>query len=483
MLSDESEPHAQSHAKAQPVHFAWAKAEQRVFLSAAGQPISRAELLADVARAGEAICHQPQTHALLHHADRYTFTVWLLALLSAGKTIVLPTNGQPATLAKLTNDDTWQIPEGLFPYSESDPTRDHALSINPETKLIFYTSGSSGEPQPVVKSFRQLMAEVQTLNEQFGNQPGEHPEHDGQSVQVAATVTHQHIYGLLFSVLWPLKAGYPIVRQNVEFMSDWQRLLNEPTILVASPAHLSRFQELSEVAGKSSNIVAIFSSGGPLDEQTPGRFQQALNVVPVEVYGSTETGGVAFRQRLQTGTPWQFFAGVRGTTDTNDCLQITSPHLPERQAWQTQDKIELLADGKFHLLGRVDRVVKIAEKRVSLPELEQRTTEHPWVERCAACIIDTSKSADSDVAGTRLQPALVIELSAAGQQAQQEVTKHRLNQAIRHHLRTYFEPVVLPRKFRYVQSLPYNATGKVTESALQQLFVRATKDAGESDHQ
>ena len=44
---------------------------------------------------------------------------------------------------------------------------------------------------------------------------------------------------------------------------------------------------------------------------------------------------------------------------------------PDR-GWREQaDKITLLADGRFRLEGRIDRVVKIEGKRVSLERLER----------------------------------------------------------------------------------------------------------------
>jgi acyl-coenzyme A synthetase/AMP-(fatty) acid ligase len=41
------------------------------------------------------------------------------------------------------------------------------------------------------------------------------------------------------------------------------------------------------------------------------------------------------------------------------------------------DGIELMPDGRFRLLGRLDRVVKIEEKRLSLPEMEARLAASP----------------------------------------------------------------------------------------------------------
>ncbi len=65
--------------------------------------------------------------------------------------------------------------------------------------LVLYTSGSTGAAQPVAKNLGQMAAEVAHLEKQFGALLG--------AADVISTVSHQHIYGLLFNVLWPLAAG------------------------------------------------------------------------------------------------------------------------------------------------------------------------------------------------------------------------------------------------------------------------------------
>ncbi|MFX5622702.1 acyl-CoA synthetase, partial [Acinetobacter baumannii] len=48
--------------------------------------------------------------------------------------------------------------------------------------------------------------------------------------------------------------------------------------------------------------------------------------------------------------------------------------------WRTQDRVEALADGRFRLLGRADRIVKIEERRVSLDALERALREDTEVD-------------------------------------------------------------------------------------------------------
>ena len=68
--------------------------------------------------------------------------------------------------------------------------------------LVLFTSGSTGVPQAIPKKLSQMSREVATLETQFGELLG--------VADISTTVSHQHIYGLLFNVLWPLVAGRAI---------------------------------------------------------------------------------------------------------------------------------------------------------------------------------------------------------------------------------------------------------------------------------
>ncbi len=88
------------------------------------------------------------------------------------------------------------------------------------------------------------------------------------------------------------------------------------------------------------------------------------NNAPVEIYGSSETGGIAWRQ---TESLWQPLPGVQLALNTEGALRIDSPWLALGQTEQTADAAELFADGRFALRGRLDRIIKLEEKRISLP--------------------------------------------------------------------------------------------------------------------
>ncbi|MCV6071529.1 AMP-binding protein, partial [Escherichia coli] len=71
-------------------------------------------------------------------------------------------------------------------------------------------------------------------------------------------------------------------------------------MLVSSPALLKRLNEEHNPVA----IRCVFSSGGPLPNQAAQHSHLLFGSLPIEVFGSTETGGIAYRQQHVASTPW-----------------------------------------------------------------------------------------------------------------------------------------------------------------------------------
>jgi hypothetical protein len=111
------------------------------------------------------------------------------------------------------------------------------------------------------------------------------------------------------------------------------------------------------------------------------------------------------------------------------------------------------------LEGRRDRIIKLADKRVSLAHVEARLKEHAWVADGACGLSPVHK---------RLAVALV--LSPEGATAWREQGRASVLNALRDHLRGSLDVVALPRSWRVVHRLPRDAQGKLSLAAWQRLF-------------
>ncbi|MCX4160848.1 MULTISPECIES: AMP-binding protein [Paraburkholderia] len=396
--------------------------------------------------------------------DPFDFACVLFALFACGKTPVIPASATPGYLADLADAYDAVLIDADMPAlcavsfspdaSDASGASARGLAIDLQAQLTLFTSGSSGTPKPIHKTLAQFDAEVRTLETEWGALAGD--------AAMLASVPHHHIYGLLFRVLWPLAAGRAFDRGLTLDPQQLQGRLAEvgAALVVSTPAQLSRWPELEGFAALASAPRAFFSSGGPLDEATALVYAAAFGAAPIEIYGSTETGGIAWRRQNERAA-WTPVFGVDVRRADDGALNVRSPHLGHDRWHRTDDAIALDADGRFRLQGRLDRVVKLDGKRVSLPELEMRLAAHPHVAQVAI----------TPLAGaTRERVGALVALSAAGRDALHAGGRVALAKTLRRYLAAYFDVVALPRYWRFRMALPFDARGKLPAAAVAAAF-------------
>lgn len=387
----------------------------------------------------------------LYLEDGAELATALLGAWRAGIEVLLPADAQAQTRKRLGEHcDLWlDSLDGL----DAEPLAPATLDLD-ACRLVLCTSGSSGEAKLIDKTLRQLANEVEALEALWGG--------DLAGATLVASVSAQHIYGLLFRVLWPLCAGRPFVRRAQPFAEDMQQASLEAGDFawVASPALLKRMGDNLDWPALGG-VRRVFSSGGALPADAAAELQQRLGQWPTEIYGSSETGGIAWRQG---GALWQPFAGVELGRDEEGALNLASPYLPAGHREQTADAVRIDADGRFELLGRLDRIVKLEEKRISLPMLEQALGEHPWVAEARLGVVQE---------GRAFLGALVA-LSAEGIHALRNQGRRAVTETLRRHLAGHCEAIALPRRWRLLRQLPWSSQGKLPQ-ALVETLVKAPR--------
>jgi acyl-CoA synthetase (AMP-forming)/AMP-acid ligase II len=430
------------------------------------------EFRAQVAGLGHRIAEHPAGPWVLLTENAYAFAVGLLALWHAGRHAISPPNHQPATLRQLEaravgviSDRPDWLPESAHLHPLAAASGGSSVALAPlrsdAIALELFTSGTTGPEKPVWKRIGDLDLELRVLAGLWDARLGD--------ASILASASHQHLYGLLFGVLWPLAAGrvfyahrllhagelLPRARQEGEFA------------IVSVPAHLKRLGGHLAMASVRDGCRAVFSSGGPLPAETAHRIARLLGSTPIEVLGSTETGGFAWRTQepARTESLWTLFPGVGLTRDPETevarvCSPFASPDEPGNGV-ATGDRIDLRPDGRFQLKGRADRVVKVGEKRIDLAQMESHLRAHPCVADAALTLIrhETEPRVAAAVVPTERGWDLLRREGRVGLRAELSAT-----------LAESWDPVSHPRYWRTVSRLPENAQGKVTAEALRELF-------------
>lgn len=398
----------------------------------------------------------------VYHKDSAEFLSIVFALWQLDCIACIPGDNRPATCERLrqrVQGFIGDFPADLVSYDISGVVV--SFDVAPEWRVLntdspaleIYTSGTTGEPKAIGKTFAQLESEVAALEALW---PG------NRDAVVISTATHQHFYGLIFRLIWPMVRGQCFEIQQWQYTEDvYSRAQRYSAFsLVSTPSHLGRINTTVAWAEVAERCCSVLSSAAPLQRKDSLSVAKLLKTQVREIYGSSETGAIAWRiQSDRNEEAWQALPGIRLSQTDDSLLTVTANQLLE-PGFKMSDRVEFVCDGRFKLLERVDRIVKVEGKRVSLAEVELVVQKNPFIEVVKALVI-TRK---------RTEVALVAELTGMGRQELALIGKRKLVQQFRQYLQDFFEPVLLPRRWRFVDQMPYNAQGKLPMESLQAMF-------------
>ncbi|MCK9606583.1 MAG: AMP-binding protein [Methylomonas sp.] len=413
----------------------------------AGRVIKRKNLWGDVQRLAALL---PERAYMINLCEnRYLFCIALLAAASRGQICLLPPSGQPAVIQEIRADypnayvaaDCKPQLQGMIWFEVVAP--DYAVQAQRPveidwraSRLIAFTSGSSGKPQANMHTLETLRISASMAVGSLGLWD--------QVRLMVSTTPPQHMYGLETSVFWPLFSRLVLYDKRPFFPEDIRCAVADsawPAVLVTTPTHLRHLS-----GGDWHNLCAVISATDTLSDKLAGEVRAMLGQSPVEIYGSTETLSFAHRQTL-AGSSWRLYPGCRLFRNGQGQTLLQAAHLPMELV--LQDGIGLQADNRFAVLGRQGDMVKIGGKRSSLSELNRRLLDIPGV-------------ADG---------FFYVQYVQAGEDRLAAVVVSQLDkQQIRTGLQPYLDQVFLPRKIHYVDAIPRTQAGKLTKSAQDALL-------------
>lgn len=232
---------------------------------------------------------------------------------------------------------------------------------------LFFTSGTTGEPVGALKTAANIDCEVAVLARLFGAYGPR---------RVIATVPLIHLYGYLCGVMLPKVLDTTLVLKEEYLPYDLFDLHEgEPTLCVTNPVFVKSMLRLKKHP-MLANMVFLSSTGLLLPEECQA-FEEKFECRLFQLFGSTETGGIAYKQG--GGTLWhplkgvaaQSYEGVLGVVSDYCSPTLLAPEPgPVAQPFMTTDLIEPAEEEGFRLMGRKSEIIKITGKRLSIVELE-----------------------------------------------------------------------------------------------------------------
>jgi acyl-coenzyme A synthetase/AMP-(fatty) acid ligase len=224
------------------------------------------------------------------------------------------------------------------------------------------------------------------------------------------------------------------------------------TVLISVPAH---YRALNGHPFAPRRLRLAFSSAGMLAAEDAGAFSGQTGVGIAEIYGSTETGGIAARVRANGETDFKPYDTVDVRIE-GERFKVRSDYLspgladPGDGYFTMGDRVVPTEGGRFALLGRVDGVVKVGGQRVDLEAVCQTIKAYPGVRDALVLSLPVGRGRENQIVA-------VVEgnLDAAA-----------LNRSLLDDL----EPYARPRSIKVVAKMPLTAAGKYDRHAIEKLW-------------
>ena len=312
----------------------------------------------------------------------------------------------------------------------------------------FRTSGSTGGAKTIVKQVAQLEADVEMLAGTFSDIFSLRP-------YFLTTIRPEHMFGTLWRQMLPGRIGCEVHPGTVVSVEELAAAAEGRgrTVLVTTPSFLEQAVKREEFALLKPSLAGIVTSGSLLKRDLSQKVLELTGVSPTEIFGSTETGSVAWRRQAE-GEEWTLFEGVEAERTDDGRIKVDSAFSISRP-FVMGDFVEFVSPRRFLLKGRADRNVKILEKYVSLPALEAAMEAHPFVAKAHAI------ASDEPVPRVRALAELTLEgkneLKRSGYAGMTALLKREI---------AGIEAFAFPRRIRYLNAFPYNEQGKLVKAAV-----------------
>ena len=400
--------------------------------------------------------------------DKAVMAAALLSALAGGPSLVVPHAFRLPVLDELryltgfqtiVTDIPMPVPTGvrclqLAAGTERWGTSEYLSTRTSNSEWVsLFTGGSTGTPRMWTKTVRNLLTETVSIIANYGVTPAD---------RLVATVSPNHIYGLLYAILTPFLASAAVAPRIPSFPAEVETAVrdNEASILISVPAH---YRALNGHPFPTRSLRLAFSSAGMLAADDALAFSAQTGVGIAEIYGSTETGGIAARVRTDGQSDYLPYADVDVKIEA-ERLKVRSdylsPELPldEEGYFVVGDLARATIGNRFELLGRVDGIVKVGGRRVDLEAVRESLKRQPGVIDALAISLPVGRGRENLVVAVVEGHSQIVDL-----------TSMRLDD---------LETCARPRCIKVLEKIPVTAAGKYDRKTIETLFQAGGCDEG-----
>ena len=349
--------------------------------------------------------------------------------------------------------------------------------------MILYTSGTTSKPKGVVTTHANIQSQIESLVQAWEWTAAD---------RIPMFLPLHHIHGIINitgCALWSGAVIEPFARFDTNVIFDRVRE-NAYTLFMAVPTIYVKLIEALDAASDADRmaIVAGFrklrlmvSGSAALPASVHQRWATLTGQELLERYGMTEIGmaisnlyrgerrpgavgaplpGVDVRLKAETGS----VVTIEGEPGE---IQVRGPGVfqaywnrPEATAesfeegWFRTGDMAVLERGYYRILGRLSvDIIKSGGYKLSALEIEAGLLEHPQIAECAVIGLPDATWGEIVTAVCVVRDNLQLDITT-----------------LRDWCRGRMSVYKIPQRLLVVKELPRNAMGKVTKSAVRELF-------------
>ncbi|MFL6707547.1 MAG: AMP-binding protein [Massilia sp.] len=307
-----------------------------------------------------------------------------------------------------------------------------ALEAARPQALCFRTSGSAGAPKSCLHRLDSLWQEVAALATLF---PGRR--------RVVSFVPAHHIYGFLFTVLLPQAlGGVEVVAGRGRVAAGVWQSLQAGDLVIGFPEVWQA--ALAGAGGLADDVVGV-SSTAPCPDPLATALTQAGLARLVQVYGSSESAGVGWRE--SAAAPYRCFPYWQRAPADAPVLERAMPD-GSRQVFRLQDRLSWQDDAHFLPAGRIDEAVQVGGVNVFPERVAEILRRHPQVVDVAVRLMRPDE-------GARLKAFIAVATEAA--------SEHLLTGQLEALAREHLQAAERPAAYTFGAALPRQRNGKLAD--------------------
>ncbi len=305
-------------------------------------------------------------------------------------------------------------------------------------EITFRTGGTVSEGKFVKAHLSNMKAEIVDMKEQLGLD---------SSYKFISTTTPNHRWGFTFQLLYPALTGGEIQYKRVNYPED---INVENAVLVTTPSFLEAMRKYGDLPKINPKI--IMTAGAKLEDIT-FEFAKSIAERVIEVYGSSESGSIAWREDYKNGR-MKLFKGMKVLENTEDYTKIHSDYSSCNPV-VLEDRIKVYDNGEIEFLERRGRVLKVQEKRIMSSDVEEELNKLDFVSESYCLEFD------------RKLASLCV-LNDEGKKFLLENDKLTLVKKLKSQLTDKFE--IIPQRWKFFDEIPRKETGKFDKDLIKELF-------------